>query len=150
MPKIIITADDYGMCSEVNRAIDEGIENGIITTTNVMTNMAALSEAADLRERYPRLSIGLHWNVTTGRPVSPPLRCLRWLMKTVSFGVLRYSKKDITRGLLLGRSSKESLMRSTGFSKQAADIPIIGIHMKTVRSALRPSRCFPPLRKSTA
>lgn len=36
MQKIIVTADDYGMCDEVDRAIDAGIENGIVTTTNAM------------------------------------------------------------------------------------------------------------------
>ena len=39
MQKIIITADDYGMCDAVDKAIEAGIENGIITTTNVMLNM---------------------------------------------------------------------------------------------------------------
>ena len=34
MQRIIVTADDYGMCDEVDRAIDAGIENGFITTTN--------------------------------------------------------------------------------------------------------------------
>ena len=34
MQRIIVTADDYGMCNEVDRAIDAGIENGFITTTN--------------------------------------------------------------------------------------------------------------------
>lgn len=72
MQRIIVTADDYGMCNEVDRAIDAGIENGFITTTNVMLNMKTLSDAADLRTRYPSLSVGIHWNVTTGKPISDP------------------------------------------------------------------------------
>ncbi len=73
MQRIIVTADDYGMCSEVDRAIDSGIENGFITTTNVMLNMDSLSEAEDLRTRFPGISAGIHWNVTTGKPLSDPL-----------------------------------------------------------------------------
>ena len=69
MQKLIITADDYGMCDIVDAAIDAGIENGIITTTNVMLNMETLHHAKDLRERYPHISVGIHWNVTTGRPI---------------------------------------------------------------------------------
>ena len=42
MQKLIVTADDYGMCDVVDKAIDAGIENGIITTTNVMLNMETL------------------------------------------------------------------------------------------------------------
>ena len=38
MQKLIVTADDYGMCDVVDKAIDASIENGIITTTNVMLN----------------------------------------------------------------------------------------------------------------
>ena len=72
MQKIIVTADDYGMCNEVDRAIEAGIENGFITSTNVMLNMETYFHAADLRVKYPNLSIGIHWNVTTGKPLSDP------------------------------------------------------------------------------
>ncbi|MBE7047853.1 MAG: ChbG/HpnK family deacetylase [Ruminococcaceae bacterium] len=72
MQKLIVTADDYGMCDVVDKAIDAGIANGIITTTNVMLNMETLHNAADLRERYPHISVGIHWNVTTGKPISKP------------------------------------------------------------------------------
>lgn len=68
MKKLIITADDYGMSQAVNRAIDEGIDNGVITSTNVMTNMPFWQEAEHLKET--KASIGLHWNLTCGFPVS--------------------------------------------------------------------------------
>ncbi len=71
MQKIIITADDYGMCDVVDKAIDAGIENGMITTTNVMVNMETLHNAKNIRERYPNISVGIHWNVTTGKPICP-------------------------------------------------------------------------------
>ena len=45
MKKVIITADDYGMSNAVNRAIDAGAEIGLITSTNVMTNMPFYKEA---------------------------------------------------------------------------------------------------------
>lgn len=69
MQKIIITADDYGMCKEVDEAIDKGLENGFITTTNVMVNMETLENAAYLRKKFPDISVGIHWNVTTGLPI---------------------------------------------------------------------------------
>ena len=72
MQRLIITADDYGMCEVVDNAIDAGIENGFITTTNVMLNMDSLERAKTLRQRYPHLSIGVHWNVTTGKPLCDP------------------------------------------------------------------------------
>ncbi len=68
--RMIITADDYGMSKAVNQAIDEGIEKGIITTTNVMTNMPYFKEAKKLTEST-QISVGMHWNLTCGTPVLP-------------------------------------------------------------------------------
>lgn len=67
LKKMIITADDYGMSAAVNKAIDEGIDCGIITSTNVMTNMPFYKDAIHLKES--NASVGLHWNLTCGYPV---------------------------------------------------------------------------------
>jgi len=69
MKKIIITADDYGMCQPVDTAIDKCIEAEVVTTTNVILNMETPKNAMSLRTRYPNISIGIHWNVTTGKPL---------------------------------------------------------------------------------
>lgn len=68
MKKLIITADDYGMSKSVNDAIHAGIEAGLITSTNVMTNMPFYQEAVKLKN-YPCLSVGLHWVLACGKPV---------------------------------------------------------------------------------
>lgn len=70
MHRLIVTADDYGMSEAVNRAIDEGIDKGLITSTNVMTNMPYFKEAKKLTEN-PAVSVGMHWNLTCGTPVLP-------------------------------------------------------------------------------
>jgi predicted glycoside hydrolase/deacetylase ChbG (UPF0249 family) len=69
---LIITADDFGMSESVNAAIKEGISNKIITTTNVMVNMPHSNDAAALRMEFPNASIGLHWTISAGKPVSKP------------------------------------------------------------------------------
>lgn len=71
MKKLIITADDYGMCEDVNRAIEECTAAGIVLSTNVMTNMPCCEAAANLKEKFPGLSVGLHYNFTAGTPMSP-------------------------------------------------------------------------------
>lgn len=72
MPQLIITADDYGMSNGVNRAIDAGMQAGIITSTNVMMNMPFCHEAKVLKNRFPHVSVGLHWTLSgAGGPVSP-------------------------------------------------------------------------------
>ena len=70
MKKLIVTADDYGMSKAVNDAIDAGMAAGLITTTNVMTNMPYYKEAAKLKNN-PNISVGLHWVLACGKPVLP-------------------------------------------------------------------------------
>lgn len=70
MKEFIITADDYGMCKPVDQAIDDCIDAGLLTSTNVIVNMEDLEAVKNLRERYPQISIGMHWNVTAGKPVT--------------------------------------------------------------------------------
>ena len=70
--QIIITGDDYGLCAAVNDAIEECLAAGSMSATCVMTNMPACDEIATLRRKYPRSSIGLHWNLTQGRPLLGP------------------------------------------------------------------------------
>lgn len=100
MQKLIVTADDYGMCDVVDKAIDEGIENGIITTTNVMLNMESLCNAKDLRSRYPHISVGVHWNVTTGKPVSDPKEIPTLVDENGLFWSIRIFKKRYSKGLI--------------------------------------------------
>lgn len=109
MQKIIVTADDYGMCDEVDRAIDAGIENGFITTTNVMLNMATLSDAADLRTRYPSLSVGIHWNVTTGKPISDSKTIPSLVDETGTFWPIGTFKKKYHKGEIVSTDLEKEL-----------------------------------------
>jgi YdjC-like protein len=70
--QLIITGDDYGMCAAVNDAIEECLSAGTMSATCVMTNMPACDQVATLRRKFPRSSIGLHWNLTQGRPLLGP------------------------------------------------------------------------------
>src|SRR6187401_3558439 len=69
--KLIVTADDYGMCDSVNRAIEECLAAGVMRSTCVMTNMPCHFEAAALRTQFADCSIGVHWTLTQGSPVLP-------------------------------------------------------------------------------
>ena len=71
--QLIITGDDYGLCAPVNEAIEECLAAGTMGATCVMTNMPACDEAVTLRRKFPGKSIGLHWNITQGRPLLDPV-----------------------------------------------------------------------------
>ena len=71
MKQLIITADDYGMSRAVNDAIEAGMAAGIMTSTNVMTNMPLYEEARNLKSKSPNVSVGLHWTLSgAGKPVT--------------------------------------------------------------------------------
>lgn len=109
MQKLIVTADDYGMCDAVDKAIDAGIENGVITTTNVMVNMETLSNARNLRERYPHISVGVHWNVTTGKPISDPKEIPTLVDKNGMFWSIGNFKKRYSKGLISANDLEKEL-----------------------------------------
>ena len=101
MKKLIITADDYGMSIGVNEAIDQGIEAGLITSTNVMTNMEYYNDAVKLLGKE-NLSIGLHWTLSCGKPVSdvskiPTLVNEKGLFYSYAEFRRRYRKKLISK-----------------------------------------------------
>jgi chitin disaccharide deacetylase len=72
MRRLIVNADDFGLTPGVNRAIIEAHTRGIVTSATLMANMPAFDEAVELAKAHPRLGIGLHFNLTQGRPLAPP------------------------------------------------------------------------------
>lgn len=66
---LIVTADDYGVTSEVSEGIRNSIENGIVSCTSVMMNYVTQKDIDSLLElknkRY--FGIGLHLNLTEGK-----------------------------------------------------------------------------------
>jgi chitin disaccharide deacetylase len=60
---VIINADDFGASTGINRGIVECHVSGVVTSTSLMVTGRALGEAVALSRDYPRLGIGLHWDV---------------------------------------------------------------------------------------
>ena len=69
MRRLIVNADDFGYTSGVNRAIVEAHSRGVVTSSTLMANGAAFSEAAQLAQTVPNLSVGCHVVLTDGDPV---------------------------------------------------------------------------------
>jgi predicted glycoside hydrolase/deacetylase ChbG (UPF0249 family) len=72
MKKLIINADDFGFNREITDGIVDCHRHGTVTSTTLMVNMPAADYAASLIPHHPGLSVGIHLNLTLGRPVSPP------------------------------------------------------------------------------
>ncbi len=74
MKRLIVNADDFGITRGVNRGIVDCHRRGIVTSTTLMVNGEAAAAAARLAAENPSLGVGLHLNLSSGRPVLPPER----------------------------------------------------------------------------
>ncbi|MGH9441327.1 MAG: hopanoid biosynthesis-associated protein HpnK [Thermoanaerobaculia bacterium] len=72
MRTLIITGDDFGISSEVNAAILEAHERGVLTSASLMVAGDAFEEAVDLARAHPRLAVGLHLAVLDGKAALSP------------------------------------------------------------------------------
>jgi predicted glycoside hydrolase/deacetylase ChbG (UPF0249 family) len=69
--KIIITADDYGVCENVNEGIRLAARLGCISNISAFTNFGnSLEGLKAISAECPGLGIGVHLNLNTGKPVS--------------------------------------------------------------------------------
>lgn len=73
MKQLIVNADDFAWSAAVTSGILRSHRDGVVTSTTLMTNLPGAEEALDrARREAPRLAIGLHLNLTEGRPLAPP------------------------------------------------------------------------------
>lgn len=68
--KIIINADDFGLTSGVTYGIFDAMKNKLITSTTMMMNMESTTLASELVKKYDYLNVGLHLNISLGKPLT--------------------------------------------------------------------------------
>lgn len=69
---VIINADDFGLSEGVNRGIEEVYRAGSLSSATLMVNMPGFEDAVRTAYALPGLGVGLHFNVTYGKPLSDP------------------------------------------------------------------------------
>ncbi len=73
MKRLIVNADDFGRAPGVIQGILDAHLNGIVTSTTIMINFdTALAGLERAMAEAPDLGVGLHLNLTSGKPVSSP------------------------------------------------------------------------------
>ncbi len=70
MKRLIVNADDFGLTHGVNQGIIKAHREGIVTSTTVMVNLPAAREISDAVRFNPGLGVGIHLNITYGRPLA--------------------------------------------------------------------------------
>lgn len=73
---LIVSADDFGYFRCVSAGIVHAHRHGIVTATAVLANSPRLQEDVQLLQSCPDLDVGVHLNLTTGRPLSPQLQAV--------------------------------------------------------------------------
>jgi hypothetical protein len=81
--KLIVNADDFGASRPVNDGILEGLKTGAISSTTLILSKPGFEDALDKISSDPELwkgRIGLHINLTDGRPLTDPIKkCRRFV-----------------------------------------------------------------------
>jgi len=124
MKSLIVNADDFGLTEGVNRAIIDGHRNGIITSTTLMANGMAFDSAVAAGLAAPALGIGVHLNLTQGRPVSSASR----VPSIVTPGGYFYPSPGILARQVLTRKAKLSDIE-TELRSQIEKIAAAGIRI---------------------
>jgi predicted glycoside hydrolase/deacetylase ChbG (UPF0249 family) len=73
---LIVNADDYNTDPERNRGILDAIRNGIITSVTMLANLPLNQEELSALQASLGGSIGVHLNLTRGRPLTAGLETL--------------------------------------------------------------------------
>lgn len=64
--RLIVNADGFGFTYGNNRGILECLPAGLIRSVSVNANFPAVEEAAELAEKFPGVSVGIHLDLTVG------------------------------------------------------------------------------------
>lgn len=70
--QLIVNADDFGRHVLIDRAVEAGVQRGLIRSATVMVTGTAFDDAVALARRTPALGMGIHFTLVNARPVLPP------------------------------------------------------------------------------
>jgi hopanoid biosynthesis associated protein HpnK len=71
-PGLIITADDFGLHTSVNLAVERAWRDGVLSAASLMVAAPAADDAIARARANPGLRVGLHLVLADGRAVLPP------------------------------------------------------------------------------
>ncbi len=78
--KLIINADDFGLTKSVSDAVLSAHREGALTSATLLAGAEYAGYAASLARGCPRLSVGIHFQLVAGRPVTRDLSRVRTLI----------------------------------------------------------------------
>jgi predicted glycoside hydrolase/deacetylase ChbG (UPF0249 family) len=97
--ELIVNADELGWTEGVNHGIVKVHRQGIVTSTTMVANERAFEHGVQMAREVPSLAIGVHLNVTYGRPVLPEVR----VFSLVDEDGLFYRRNRFIQRIVTGR-----------------------------------------------
>ncbi|MGH8159928.1 MAG: hopanoid biosynthesis-associated protein HpnK [Rhodanobacter sp.] len=71
-PRLIVTADDFGLHEAVNEAVERGYREGVLRAASLMVTAPAVADAIARARPLPGLAVGLHLVLADGSAALPP------------------------------------------------------------------------------
>jgi predicted glycoside hydrolase/deacetylase ChbG (UPF0249 family) len=71
---LLVTADDFGLCPQIDEAVCLLHDRGIVHRTSFITGRRGFDRSVERLAARSGLQVGVHLNLTDGRPVLPPRR----------------------------------------------------------------------------
>jgi hopanoid biosynthesis associated protein HpnK len=139
--KLIINADDFGLCRGVNKAVVEAHTTGVLTSATIMANMPASDEAIAIAKKTPTLGVGVHLNVSDGKPLSQDIAVQPLLDDADKF---KYSAYKLAFKTL----ANKKILKAVQIELAAQIASIIDRGIKpTHLDSHKHFHCFPPVYK---
>jgi predicted glycoside hydrolase/deacetylase ChbG (UPF0249 family) len=118
--RLIVNADGFGFTYGVNKGIRETVESGIVTSISALANMPYINEITSLADKYPNISIGVHFNLLVGKPLS-----LQEKVPSLVNGKGEFLRGQFARKLLKGKVKRAEIVRE--LDKQVEKLAKLGI-----------------------
>ena len=131
MRYLIINADDFGVCSETNKAIEQIFNEGTVSSTTIMTPCPGAEDAVARVKANKRMKVGLHittnaeWTRVWGqwKPVAP-LEKVRSLTDENGYfwdNVAEFSKRAIAEEFSIELEAQYRFLADRGVSPAHVD-----------------------------
>lgn len=138
--RIIVNADDLGLCASVTTAILEVYKAGNLSSATLMANMPGTGDAIERAKDHPGLGIGLHFCISEGLALSG--------MSSITDGAGRFlPRAQLLKAAMRGRLQPQDLRKE--FQAQWDSIERRGTHLGHVDSHQH-VLMFPPIFKALA
>jgi predicted glycoside hydrolase/deacetylase ChbG (UPF0249 family) len=77
-PRVIVTADDFGRDAAANHSIRRSFSEGLVSHASLMANMPGFEDACAIAHGDGFVErVGLHFNLTSGTPLTAAMRDVR-------------------------------------------------------------------------